>query len=524
MVRDVMRDLYGKRKLDPNYLTGEMDEFHEAYNDKNPAGLDEEMQDVIYALHLLKHQATRKNFPIVGADDKIREFYHRKDFFDQAFKERNVPFSTDYLAEGSNPLKPHKIQRAFALAGHQITPEDAQSISQRYQPMTPQKIAALVMEKVAVSRWREAIYSGELPTQDAENLKKYMGADPNRYADRLSEGVMNRLKERHNTLTETTNLDMNKVRQAMPPWFGNKFDAAKNELARQMASYTDGAGDIHLSHPQVRQMGVLGEMPNKPEYEKQLRSLILSHEGMESDFSRQNTLRRLGKQWERSPLNEPIFSDTEAHRRMSPRDYARMMNRAEEASLKVTTPGAMRHNARATNPYRPTPTKMPSMAKSQIAQTQGTMAGIGALHPSAQSKSIEDMINSSVEATAPDIIHRGAHADPRVVINEYRQSRMMSPEVAQAMAKVRTKLTGETPLLRESSNTPITSENTLLPKREIPEIAKRMRSISDANYPRHLQDYRESTGKLFNKVIPPVRKAVSAGTGLLMKAKGLLHR
>lgn len=229
-----MRDLYGKRKLNPNYLTGEMDEFHEAYKNKNAPGIDEEMQDVIYALHLLKHQATRKNFPIVGADDKIKEFYRRKDFFNKAFQERNVPFHTDYLAEGSNPLKPHKIQRAFELAGHSITPEDAVSISKGYQPMTSQKIAetiieklrklpppntllpmkrnmspakqgkpfftppqaekaksmegpaymkapwekeasklaALVMEKVAVSRWREAIYSGELPTQEAENLKK----------------------------------------------------------------------------------------------------------------------------------------------------------------------------------------------------------------------------------------------------------------------------------------------------------------------------------------------------------------
>lgn len=135
MVRDVMRDLYGKRKLDPNYLNGEMDEFHEAYRNKDAPGLDEEMQDVIYALHLLKHQATRKNFPIVGADDKLREFYRRKDFLNQSFQERNVPFHTDYMAEGSNPLKPHKIQRAFELAGHTLSPEDAAALSNRYRTM-----------------------------------------------------------------------------------------------------------------------------------------------------------------------------------------------------------------------------------------------------------------------------------------------------------------------------------------------------------------------------------------------------
>ena len=53
---------------------------------------------------------------------------------------------------------------------------------------TASQIADQVLEKVATSRWREAIRSGELAPSDAETLKTRMGVDPLREAQGLSKG------------------------------------------------------------------------------------------------------------------------------------------------------------------------------------------------------------------------------------------------------------------------------------------------------------------------------------------------
>ncbi len=128
----VLHDLMGKRQYDTGYLKGEVDEFLEAYKNKDMAGVDEELQDVMFGAQMLAHQMNKRDVPVLGADDKIREFYRRKNYYQKMFKDRDVPFNTDYLAGGSNPLKPHKIQGAFNLAGHKLPAQEAADYSAQY--------------------------------------------------------------------------------------------------------------------------------------------------------------------------------------------------------------------------------------------------------------------------------------------------------------------------------------------------------------------------------------------------------
>lgn len=119
--------LYGK-----DYLNGELDEFHEALDAKDVKGVEEEKQDVMYAVQMLAYQLTKNNTPLVGADDKIKEFLHRPKVFESMFKEKNLPFNVDYLAGGSNYKKPAKIMAAFQLAGSPITEQEAGDLLARH--------------------------------------------------------------------------------------------------------------------------------------------------------------------------------------------------------------------------------------------------------------------------------------------------------------------------------------------------------------------------------------------------------
>lgn len=130
--KQVLEDLTGSRGYGPEYVRGEMDEFLSAYNKGDIPGIEEELQDVFFGTQMLTHQRTQKDFPLYGADDKIKEFYRRKNYLQKLFDERGVDFSTDYLTGGSNVKKPHKIQGAFELAGHKLPSDVAQRYSDEY--------------------------------------------------------------------------------------------------------------------------------------------------------------------------------------------------------------------------------------------------------------------------------------------------------------------------------------------------------------------------------------------------------
>ena len=125
----------GKREYPLDYLSGEYDEYRKELEDSNKEGIEEELQDVMFAAQMLAYHRTGQDRRVVGADGKIKVFIDRVDNFKRMFDERGVPFSVDYLAGGSNYKKPEKIVRAFEKAGSPITMQEAADLSARYTGM-----------------------------------------------------------------------------------------------------------------------------------------------------------------------------------------------------------------------------------------------------------------------------------------------------------------------------------------------------------------------------------------------------
>jgi NTP pyrophosphatase (non-canonical NTP hydrolase) len=119
-------------RVRPDMLTNEYEEYLEALESGNKPDIEEELQDVMFAAQLLAYHRTGDDRPMLGADQKIKEFYNRRDFMEKVMKKRKVPFNTDHLSGGTNWKKPHKVTGAFALAGHELPEEDASAISKTW--------------------------------------------------------------------------------------------------------------------------------------------------------------------------------------------------------------------------------------------------------------------------------------------------------------------------------------------------------------------------------------------------------
>jgi hypothetical protein len=148
---------------------------------------------------------------------------------------------------------------------------------------TAQYLAQVVFEKLAVSRWREAIYSGELNTPEAEKLKAYMGKDPNQYAEALAQGTKNRLEAHGKQLD--TGLNAQNAKSlfnrggAQTDLFGNVSHSPR--LSSSMMSL------ISMGQPKTMdRFRALADIPYTSDKRKQLSALILAHEGDESDLVR----------------------------------------------------------------------------------------------------------------------------------------------------------------------------------------------------------------------------------------------
>jgi hypothetical protein len=133
MYNDLTKYIMNGRTYAMPYVKGELDEFEEEWNNKNKAGIEEELEDTMYGLQMMAGSRLKKNIPIVGADNKIQVFINRIKAFNEMFREHGVKFHVDYLAGGSNFKKPEKIVQAFKLAGKDIDINEAARLSQEYQ-------------------------------------------------------------------------------------------------------------------------------------------------------------------------------------------------------------------------------------------------------------------------------------------------------------------------------------------------------------------------------------------------------
>lgn len=129
---DVGRNLLNGRKYPLSYLTGELGELGESIKKMDWPNFKEELGDSAYAAQMILAQKLGLNLPLIGASAPVDKFYARRKGWEDIFKERNVPFSNDYLAGGSNLKKPKKIQAALGLAGHAITKDEARALSLKH--------------------------------------------------------------------------------------------------------------------------------------------------------------------------------------------------------------------------------------------------------------------------------------------------------------------------------------------------------------------------------------------------------
>jgi hypothetical protein len=378
---------------------------------------------------------------------------------------------------------------------------------------TAQDLAQVVFEKLAVSRWREAIYSGELNTPEAEKLKAYMGKDPTQYSEGLRQGTINRLADRHMSYDEHERFTPREHLRNIK----NKY-IPSGALPKNYSSTELVTGNVNVAHPEAKNLGYMGGLKDNPEHHKQLANLITGHEGRESDFSFKNLDHRANKLWNRSPRNEPIFTDTEAKNRMSPRDYAKTQLREDIARQEVISKFKRRHFKETSRDFAPTPKTL--LPREERAATYKALQHASNMEYGYGAPRAEVMKNLENTVVKP-LIRRGAHFDPAVLIDEARNARMMSPEVAKAMENVR-KGTGEQSLVRSVTNTPVGAD-TYLPGKDAKSIANKVMDESSNRMKAHASKITGKVEENLTKLDPWVQRGRWA-VDKLKRGVGLLKR
>lgn len=296
-----------------------------------------------------------------------------------------------------------------------------------------QEIASQVFEKVGVSRWREAIYSGELSVPEASKLKDYMGVNTNKYTDRVAEGTRNRLALRGNRVYKPFSI------------VHNIKDVPTAALTHMKGTLTSPYTGNIFTHPSsINDIAAFGGIPEGAENSrKQIANLMLSHEGMESDLLRggmktDGVLKQQYMRW----IPEDQLSDIAKKRR------------------------------------------------TVIGYIEGIRQGL--LRPGTPNKTLSQLANYP----GKDNYATGSHMDPSVVLNEMRQSRMASPEVQEAFRNLRL-VTGEgidANWIAPQSSIPHTP---LIRKNDIPRMSKYMREISRLRAQDHATELNKAMNTTF---------------------------
>lgn len=267
------------------------------------------------------------------------------------------------------------------------------------------KIAEKILQKTAVSRWREAIYSGELPLEQREQLKAHMGATPEKYLAglekhrdmQMSKGTgvstpFKTLKEDVKGMLQGTR-SMEDFQQNLPDLYRGTF----------MGSHSAGGNITHVppvdrvnfskilwgnkEAPLLERAGTIKDLWSKPRTQREFDALVLRHELGEATTKPMRSARA------------GLFQIR------GKKDVGKMpLNRKPAVAASGFTLGAM----------NPSVLQNPVVAKS----VQGSMRA--QLSPGG----------------------RGQHMSPAVLMDELRTSRMMSPELQRIQAMTRSQ-TGE---------------------------------------------------------------------------------
>lgn len=91
-----------------------------------------EFQQVLYALQMQAYQITGIDFQLRGCSSAVEGFYTRRRVWFEIFNEFQVPFKSEYLENGSNYKRAHKIKKALELAGVAIDTKQAVQLCLKY--------------------------------------------------------------------------------------------------------------------------------------------------------------------------------------------------------------------------------------------------------------------------------------------------------------------------------------------------------------------------------------------------------
>jgi len=96
-----------------------------------------ELQQVMFGVQMFVYQLIGKDFYLLGCDDAVQEFYNRRKIWLEIFGLYALEFKSEYLDNGSNFRRPHKIKEALRRAGLEINNILANSLSRKYTRLNP---------------------------------------------------------------------------------------------------------------------------------------------------------------------------------------------------------------------------------------------------------------------------------------------------------------------------------------------------------------------------------------------------
>ncbi len=294
--------------------------------------------------------------------------------------------------------------------------------------------------KLAVARWREAIYSGELGPESAEKLKAEMGLTPRRLRKGLTVGSENILRRYGYGL---------ELGSAMPLTFPVTMEV-------HMPS---GTGGVAKGLPRTS----LVEKTYSPEIQRELRAVHLRHEADE--------VRRTEQALQRAARKDPRFGTQLQDATRTTQDLrakVKALNSPLERQLLVAETGLPRlplaEQVLEGKQFHPMHEPMQAIARRGVVQKTRWPAW-----------KFWNKVAPELEQT-PVLAGAHAHADPTVVLNEQRNVRMLSPETRRTMEGVRRPREGA--LIRKVTGKQL--PRAPLPRHQINQMAAEISRVSEA--------------------------------------------
>lgn len=361
------------------------------------------------------------------------------------------------LQSVTDPIDVARLQQRLAVLQSMLE-KKAMPFKSKAQPRSfPVEIAEHVLQKTAVSRWREAIYSGELPLEQREKLKAQMGATPERYRQGLLKGDQANVAKRKYTLfnTEEKARDViNAIRNKDLELFKDSTNI-QNAAGALQGSRTNSLSKTIALAPTIDTINVagsiLGAKPTSlmqrfrtikslfnPEVRDDLSSFIRHHEVSEM-------------------LHKPARNAATTAFMVAPKERSWFTPRQRMTAATVGLLGGAANNV---------------MGPNFNDLLENMQPGVKDLGAESVSKALAQMMGRSSFGPA-----RAHHANPGVILDELRSVRMMSPEVQRIQSAMRA-FGGELGRGVDSSNMVVPSPKT----KGYRDLVSKLQGAADAPY------------------------------------------